>query len=92
MKKLKILKNEVRLQMVLSAIAAIICLVILGSEGKHEAGIIYFASLFLIGIFNVMGFIVRSFLIDHKFNKIYSYSVIGFFVLFYILLQIDEDF
>lgn len=73
MKKLSILKIETILQSIISAVAAFFFL--------SDWNMFILFGLFWIGVSNIVGFLIRIFLIQSKFNIIYSAAVVLFFLL-----------
>lgn len=73
MKKLSILKIETILQSIISAAAAFFFL--------SDWNMFILFGLFWIGVSNIVGFLIRIFLIQSKFNIIYSAAVVLFFLL-----------
>ncbi len=73
MKKLSILKIETILQSIFSAGAAFFFL------SAWNMFILF--GLFWIGVSNIVGFLIRIFLIQSKFNILYSAAVVLFFLL-----------
>lgn len=73
MKKLSILKIETILQSIISAVAAFFFL--------RDWNMFILFGLFWIGVSNIVGFLIRIFLIQSKFNILYSAAVVLFFLL-----------
>ena len=91
MKKLKVLKKEVKLQMILSSIALVICLFALSMGEKDTRAFAILISLFLIGVFNLIGFVVRLFVVKDSFNLMYLAAVLIFFFGFIFILDQRES-
>ena len=72
MKKLSILKIETILQSIISAVAAFFFL--------SDWNMFILFGLFWIGVSNIVGFLIRIFLIQSKFNILYSAAVVLFFL------------
>ena len=87
MKKFKILRKEVYFQFVLSSIAVIICLYNIAIESGDDITFWFFIVLFFIGVINLVGFIIRLFLVKHKLNWIYLSGVIFYLLLLYIIYR-----
>lgn len=91
MKKLKVLKNEVKLQTIFSGIALVLCLFAL-STGEKDAGVFaLLISLFLIGVFNLIGFIIRLFIVKDGLNFIYLAGLLIFALGFIFILDQRES-
>lgn len=88
MKKFKTLKYEVKIQIILSAIAVVACLFTLSMDSGESITFAFLISLFFIGVFNIIGFIIRLFLFKHKLNWIYLVSVVAYFAIFYALTNL----
>lgn len=82
--KFKILKIEVVIQFVLIVSTLLFFLYdILFIEQKIE--LIYLGIIFLVGVFNLIGLVIRLFLVRTKMNFIYLFGVLSFFIVSFAL-------
>ena len=91
--KLKILKIEVITQFVLTiSVLLFVLFSVLFIQQKIE--LIYWGLLFLIGVFNLIGLVLRLFLVRSNLNFIYLFVVLTFFILsflFYFFFHYDFE-
>ena len=91
--KFKILKIEVASQFLLTIACLLFFLYIIVFTDEHDLEIIYWSLLFLIGVFNLIGLVIRLFLVRSKLNFIYLFVVLTFFILSFVLyFFLDYDF
>ncbi|MFC6267421.1 hypothetical protein [Frigoriflavimonas asaccharolytica] len=90
MNKFKILKYESKTQIILSAIATVICLFTLAMGGGDELTFAFLISLFLIGFFNIIGFIIRLIVVKNQLNFIYIALLFGYFVIISTLTNVMQ--
>lgn len=83
--KFKILKIEVASQFLLTIACLLFFLYVIVFTDQHDLEIIYWGLLFLIGVFNLIGLVIRLFLVRSKLNFIYLFIVLTFFILSFVL-------
>lgn len=89
---LKILKIEVITQFVLT-ISVLLFVLFSVLFIKQKIELIYLILLFFIGVFNLIGLVIRLFLVRSNLNFIYLFVVLTFFILsFLIYFFLDYDF
>lgn len=86
--KLKILTVELVFQILLS-IGSTLCVIY--QYFQNDFLMAFLIALFFVGVGNLIGFFVRLSTIESQFHKYYSYGVIAFFVLTFLLYKFDLE-
>lgn len=86
--KINILKSEVILQTMLT-VGSI--MYVLFNYIQNNQGLDFFIALFLIGVSNLVGFLIRVSVSKSKFHRYYFFGVILFFIILYLAKAYTGD-